>query len=110
MSSLRTQGPITTVAHCYDEYQPPRFNESTTRYGSRLALCLAGTTDNLRSRRRHAAVDHDRLPGHEGRGIGGEIGDRACDLVGLADAPERRRGSAALQPLLVFPQRTGEIG
>src|SRR6185437_14026479 len=64
----------------------------------------------LRRCRRHAAVDHDRLAGHEGRGIGSEIGDRAGDLVGLADAAERRGGTAALQPLLVLPQRAGEIG
>src|SRR5258708_37929649 len=34
---------------------------------------------------RHAAVDDDGLAGHEARGIGAEIGDRASDLVGFAD-------------------------
>ena len=59
----------------------------------------------LHRRRRHAAVDHDGLAGHEGRGIGGEIGYRAGDFVGFADAAQRRGGAAALQALFVFPQR-----
>ena len=63
-----------------------------------------------RRRRRHAAVDHDGLAGHEGRGVGAEIGHRAGDLVGLADPAQRRGGAAAFQALLVFPQRAGEIG
>src|SRR5579871_6559846 len=58
----------------------------------------------------HAAVDHDGLPGHEGRGIRGEISHRARDLVGLADPPQRRGGAAVFQALLVLPQRAGEIG
>ena len=38
------------------------------------------------------------------------IGHGARDLVGLADPAKRRGGAAALQPLLVLPQRAGEIG
>src|SRR6266436_1339668 len=55
----------------------------------REARCTApGTRNLLRRRGRHPAVDHDGLAGHEGRGIGGEIGHGACDLVGLADASQ----------------------
>src|ERR1041385_2314325 len=57
-----------------------------------------------------AAVDDDGLAGHEARGVGGEVGDGAGDLVGFADAAQGRGGAAALQALLVFPQRAGEIG
>src|SRR5438552_3666304 len=64
----------------------------------------------LRRRRRDAAVDDDGLAGHEGRGVGGEIGDRAGDFVGLTDPAQRRRGGAALQEIFVFPQCAGEIG
>ena len=62
----------------------------------------------LHRRCRHAAVDHDGLAGHEGRGVGAEIGHGAGDFVGLADPAQRRGGAAALQPLLVFPQRAAK--
>src|SRR6266404_8263500 len=106
-------GPITTAVHFAKSVCHRISTESATRYGSRLK---AGTTcggsygeESSRSRGR-AAVDHDRLAGHEGRGVGGEIGYRAGDLVGFADPAQRRGGGAVLQPRLVFPQRAGEIG
>src|SRR6516165_5326993 len=68
------------------------------------------TTTALHRSRRDAAVDHDSLPGHEARSIRAEIRDSAGNLVGLADAPQRRGGAAALQPLFVFPERAREIG
>ena len=43
-------------------------------------------------------------------GVGGEVDHGAGDLVGLADAAQRRGRGAALEVALVFPQRAGEIG
>ena len=51
-----------------------------------------------------AAVDHDRLAGHEGRGGAGEEHRRAGDLVRLADPLHRRVHRHRLQRLRVFPQ------
>ena len=61
----------------------------------------------LHRRRGHAAVDHDGLAGHEARCIRAEIGHGTCDLVGFADAAQRRGGAAVLQALFVFPQARG---
>src|SRR5258707_1180922 len=69
-----------------------------------------GSLRELHRRRGHAAVEDDGLAGHEARGVGAEIGDRAGDFVGLADPPQWRGGAAVLEAFFVFPQRAGEIG
>src|SRR6185312_2120750 len=122
MSSPRKRGPITTERICWAELwlqltpyrtsaaMGPGSRGACHRARVRATRWLARDDGRLRRRGRHTAVDHDGLAGHEGGGIGGEIGHGARDLVGLADPAKRRGGTAALQALLVLPQCAREIG
>src|SRR5258708_12093437 len=56
------------------------------------------------------AVSDDALPGDERRGVGGQEHRDAADIARLAEPPQRRRLDAFVTPLLVLPQRAGELG
>src|SRR5438309_8741877 len=58
----------------------------------------------------NAAVGDDALPGDERGGVGGEEHRDAADIARLAESPQRRRLDALVTPLLVLPQRAGELG
>src|ERR1700679_4191860 len=63
-----------------------------------------------RSRDRGAAVDDDSLSRHERAGARGEEDRGAGDLVGFADAAERRAFVGRFQGRGVFPERAREVG
>src|SRR5205807_8195633 len=58
----------------------------------------------------NAAIGDDALPGDARGGVGGEEHRDAADIARLAEPPQRRRLDALVAPLLVLPQRAGELG
>ena len=59
---------------------------------------------------RHPRIGDDGLAGDEGAGLAGQHDGDAADVVGLADAAQRRRLQALVEILRVVPQRAGEVG
>jgi len=111
-SSLRKQGPILRGLSVLGSASASSFLSRAQRGMGPGVRRDDGLRElrrkKLRRRRRHAAVDHDGLAGHEARGIGAEIGHGAGDFVGFADAAQGRGGAAVLQALLVLPQRAAK--
>src|SRR6266404_1136107 len=62
------------------------------------------------ARDRHAAIGDDDLAGDKAGGRRGEEKGDAGDVLGLADAAERRRLQAALELRRILPERPGEVG
>src|SRR5262245_29277091 len=75
----------------------------------RLGRAKEDPTYRFGSRYSYTAIRHDDGAGHVRRGLAGEEGDDAADLVGLADAAQGRRSEARLESLLVLPQGTCEV-
>src|SRR6185369_822056 len=105
------RGDLSTRA-LLDVERPSPHPAASRRPTSELRSSRTPPGEGKRSRRRSrdAAVDHDGLAGHEGGGVGRQIGHRAGDFFGFADAAQRRTRRAALQVFRIFPQRAGEIG
>src|SRR5207237_6457958 len=79
--------------------------------GSAVRYCAPHCVrDTLFSTNRRAAIDHHGLAGHEVAGLRTQEHGRARDLVGDADAQERRARGRGLEILRVVPQRLGKIG
>src|SRR5437867_2753927 len=59
---------------------------------------------------RSPAFGYEHGAGHEGGRARGQEGGDAADVVGIADAPQRRGLQPRLEALLVLPQRAREVG
>ena len=58
----------------------------------------------------HATVGNDSLPRDEGARARGQKHRNAADVIGLADAPERRQTFVVREHFGIFPERARKIG